>query len=265
MDGVHESYHTRLGRHDDRVSPGTAPKIPDPAQGLTGGDPCRREEHVGATDQVVQRKLPLGVCKAVLFELLDLGALRRPHPGLHLPAEALHDGRCEDAFRCTSYTDDGVQVGPTHSHGDGRGEVALRPYLNTRSCLSDLLYQGLVPVALQDGDCDLLRPASESLRYGLNVLRDGVVNILPLGAAATAEIEPSCPFTSNCKPSMGSTARSASGPLFPSGSSTLTIPGWLFGALTRPFSSRRCSRSTVTVPDTGTRSSSSRKASVASV
>jgi hypothetical protein len=93
----------------------------------------------------------------------------------------------------------------------------------------------------------------------------GVLSILPLGAAATAEIEPSCPFTSNCKPSMGSTARSASGPLFPSESSTLTIPGWLFGALTCPFSSRRCSRSTVTLPDTGTAFSSSRKASVASV
>src|SRR5918994_4140405 len=177
MDGVHESYHTRLGRHGDRVSPGTAPEIPDPAQGLTGGDPRRREEHVGATDHVVQRKLPLGVCKAVLFELLDLGALRRPHPGLHLPAEALHDGRCKDAFRCTSYTDDGVQVGPTHSNGDGRGEVALRPYLDARSRLSDLLYQALVPVAVKDGDGDLLRPAAESLRYSLNVLRDGGVNV----------------------------------------------------------------------------------------
>src|SRR5919112_798771 len=170
MDGVHESYHTRLGRDDGRMSPGTAPEIPDPAQGLAGCDPCRREEHVGATDQVVQRKLPLGVCKAVLFELLDLGALRRPHPGLHLPAEALHDRGCKDTFRCTSYTDDRVQVGPTHSHGDGRGEVALRPYLNARSCLSDLLYQGLVPVAVQNGNGDLLRLAAERLRYGLNVL-----------------------------------------------------------------------------------------------
>src|SRR5215207_11246304 len=177
MDGVHESYHTRLGRHDDRVSPGTAPEIPDPAQGLAGCDPCRREEHVGATDQVVQRKLPLGVFKAVLFVLLDLGALRRPHPGLHLPAEALHDGRCKDAFRCTSYTDDGVQVGPTHSNGDGRGEVALRPYLDARSRLSDLLYQALVPVTVEDGDGDLLRPAAERLGYGLYVLRDGSVDV----------------------------------------------------------------------------------------
>src|SRR5215212_7233207 len=177
MDGVHESYHTRLGRHDDRMGPGTAPEIPDPVEGFARSNPCGREEHVGATDQVVQRKLLLGVCKAVLFELLDLGALRGPHPGLHLPAEALHDGRCEDALRCTSYTDDGVWVGPTHSHGDGRGEVALRPYLDACSRLSDLLYQGLVPVAVQDGDCDLLRPASESLRYGLNVLRDGGVNV----------------------------------------------------------------------------------------
>src|SRR5215213_6243380 len=93
----------------------------------------------------------------------------------------------------------------------------------------------------------------------------GVLSILPLGAAATAEIEPSCPFTSNCKPSMGSTARSASGPPVPSVSSGLTIPGWLLGALTRPFSSRRCSRRTVTLPETGTFSNSSRKASVAIV
>src|SRR5918993_5943259 len=177
MDGVHESYHTRLGRHDDRVSPGTAPEIPDPAQGLAGCDPCRREEHVGATDQVVQRKLPLGVCKTVLFELLDLGALRRPHPGLHLPAEALHDGRCKDAFRCTSYTDDGVQVGPTHSNGDGRGEVALRPYLDARSRLSDLLYQALVPVTVKDGDGYLRRPATKRPRYGPYVLRDGGVYV----------------------------------------------------------------------------------------
>ena len=33
---------------------------------------------------------------------------------------------------------------------------------------------------------------------------------------------------------MGSTASQASEPLFPSESSTLTIPGWLFGALTLP-------------------------------
>src|ERR687897_2265641 len=177
MDGVHESYHTRLGRHGDRVSPGTAPEIPDPAQGLTGGDPRRREEHVGATDHVVQRKLPLGIRKAVLFELLDLGALRRPHPGLHLPAEALHDRGCEDALRGASYTYDGVRVGPTHPYGDGRGEVALWPYLDARSRLSDLLYQGLVPVAVEDGDGDLLRPAAECLRCGLYVLRDGGVYV----------------------------------------------------------------------------------------
>src|ERR671920_261825 len=177
MDGVHESYHTRLGRHDDRMSPGTAPEIPDPAQGLAGCDPCRREEHVGATDQVVQRKLPLGVRKAVLFELLDLGALRRPHPGLHLSAEALHDRGCEDALRGASYTDDGVRVGPTHPYGDGRGEVTLGPYLDARSRLSDLLYQGLVPVAVEDGDRDLLRPAAKRLCYGLYVLGDGSVYV----------------------------------------------------------------------------------------
>src|ERR687897_1738757 len=177
MDGVHESYHTRLGRHGDRVSPGTAPEIPDPAQGLTGGDPRRREEHVGATDHVVQRKLPLGVCKAVLFELLDLGALRRPHPGLHLPAEALHDRGCEDALRGASYTDNGVRVGPTHPYGDGRGEVALRPYLDTRPRLSDLLYQGLVPVTVEDGDGDLLRPPAKRHSYGLYVLRDRSVDV----------------------------------------------------------------------------------------
>src|ERR671911_1297016 len=177
MDGVHESYHTRLGRHDDRMCPGTAPEIPDPAQGLAGGYSCGCEEYVGAPDQVVQRKLPLGVCKAVLFELFDLRALRRPHPGLHLPAEALHDGGCEDTFRGTSYSDDGVQVGPTHTYGDGWREVALRPYLDARSRLSDLLYQGLVPVAVQDGDGDLLRPAAERLRYGLYVLGDGGVYV----------------------------------------------------------------------------------------
>src|SRR5215210_1326267 len=189
MDGVHESYHTRLGRHDDRMRSGTAPEIPDPAQGLAGGDPRRREEDVGAPDQVVQRKLPLRVCKAVLFELLDLGALRRPHPGLHLSAEALHDGGCEDALRGASYSDDGVQVGPTHPHGDGRGEVALWPYLDARSRLSDLLYQGLVPVAVQDGDGDLLRPAAEGLRYGLNVLRDGGVYVdVPLRSRANDEL-----------------------------------------------------------------------------
>src|ERR671910_455563 len=130
MDGVHESYHTRLGRHDDRMCPGTAPEIPDPAQGLAGGYSCRCEEYVGAPDQVVQRKLPLGVCKAILFELLDLRALRRPHPGLHLPAEALHDRGGKDALRGASYSDYRVQISPTHTHGDSRGEVAFRPYVD---------------------------------------------------------------------------------------------------------------------------------------
>src|SRR5918992_3535912 len=124
MDGVHESYHTRLGRHDDRMRPGTAPEIPYPVEGLAWGYSGSYEEHVGALDQVVQHKLALGVRKAVLFELIDLRALRRPHPGLHLPAEALHDGGCEDTLGGASNADDGVQVGPTHSHGYGRGKVA---------------------------------------------------------------------------------------------------------------------------------------------
>src|SRR5215216_1344645 len=155
MDGVHESYHTWLGRHDDRVRPGTAPEIPDPVEGLAGGDPCRCEEYVGALDQVVQRKLALGVCKTVLFELFDLRALCRPHRGLHLAAEALHDRRREDALGCPSYTDNRVQVGPTHPHSNGRGKVALRPYLNARSRLSDVLYKALVPFPVQDSDGDL--------------------------------------------------------------------------------------------------------------
>src|ERR671921_1536007 len=177
MDGVHESYHTGFGRHDDRVRPGTAPEVPDPTQGLALGNPCRREEHVGAPDQVVQRKLFLGVCEAVLFELLDLRALRRPHPGLHLPAEALHDRRCQDALGCPSDTDDRVQVAPTHPHGDGRGEVAFRSYLDACSRLSDLLYKALVPVAVEDGYGYLRRPATERLRYSLYVLRDGGVYV----------------------------------------------------------------------------------------
>src|SRR5829696_3288443 len=177
MDRVHESYHTRLGRHDDRMRPGTAPEISDPVKGLAWGDPCRCEENVGAPDQVVQRKFPLGVCKAVLFELLDLRALRRPHPGLHLPTEALHDRGCEYTLGGTSYTDDRVQVGPAHPYGDGRGEVALWPYLDACSRLSDLLYQGLVPVTVKDGDGYLRRPAAERPRYGPYVLRDGRVYV----------------------------------------------------------------------------------------
>src|SRR5215204_1372101 len=161
MDGVHESYHTRLGRHDDRMSPGTAPEIPDPAQGLAGGDPCRREEHIGATDEVVQHKLPLGVYKTVLFELLDLGALRRPHPGLHLPSEALHDRRGENTFRGSSDTDDGVQIAPPHPYGDGRGKVAFWSDLNTRARLADLVDEAFVPVTIQDRDGDLRRLAAE--------------------------------------------------------------------------------------------------------
>src|SRR5215204_3531496 len=177
MDSVHESYHTRLGRHDDRVRPRAAPEIPDPLEGLARGDPRRGEEYVGAPDQVVQHKLFLGVREAVLFELFYLRALRRPHSGLHLPAEALHYRRREDALGGPSDTDDRVQVGPSHSHGDGRGEVALWPYLDTRSRLSDLLYEALVPVTVEDGDGDLRRLAAERHRYVLYILRDGGVDI----------------------------------------------------------------------------------------
>jgi hypothetical protein len=106
------------------------------------------------------------------------------------------------------------------------------------------------------------RPTSNLLMY----MSAGVLSmLLPLGAAATAEMDPSCPFTSNCKPSTGSTARSASGPPVPSASPGPSIPGWHFGALTRPFSSRRCSRSTVTLPATGTLPNSSRNACAANV
>src|SRR5829696_3866921 len=166
MDGVHESYHTWLGRHYDGMGPRAAPEIPDPFEGLAGGDARCGEEHVGALYQVVQRELLLGVREAVLFELLDLGALGRPHPGLHLAAETLHHRRREDALRSPSDTDDRVQVGPPHSHGDGRGEVAFWSYLDARSRSSDLLYEALVPATVEDGDGDLRRPAAQCLCYG---------------------------------------------------------------------------------------------------
>src|SRR5919107_1648231 len=177
MDGVHESYHTRLGRHDDLMRPGTAPEIPDPVEGIAWGYSGGCEKNIVALDQVVQRKLPFGVCNTVLLELLDLRTLRRPHPGLHLAAEALHDRGGEDALRGATYSDYRVQVGPTHPYGDGRGKVAFRPYLDTRSRLADLLDQGLVPVAVQYGDGDLLGPAAEGLRYSLDVLRDGGIDV----------------------------------------------------------------------------------------
>ena len=56
-------------------------------------------------------------------------------------------------------------------------QIALRPYLDAGSRRSDLLYQGLVPVAVEDGDGDLLGPAAEGLRYGLYVFRDGGVYV----------------------------------------------------------------------------------------
>src|SRR5215203_2405344 len=170
MDSVHESYHTWLGRHDDRVRPCAAPEIPDPVEGLAGGDPRRGEEYIGAPHQVVQGELSLGVRKAVLFELLDLRALRRPHPGLHLPAEALHDRRREDALGGPTDPDDRVQVGPAHPHSDGRCEVSLRPDLDARSGLADLLYEALVPVAVQYCYGNLRGPAAKRPRYGLDVL-----------------------------------------------------------------------------------------------
>jgi len=46
----------------------------------------------------------------------------------------------------------------------------------------------------------------------LLIYMSGVLSMLPLGAAAIAEMDHSCPLTSNCKPSTGSTARPASGP-----------------------------------------------------
>src|SRR5215210_153091 len=177
MDGIHESYHTRLGRHDDRVRPRAAAEIPDPVEGLARGDPRRGEEYVGAPDQVVQQKLSLRVYEPVLFELLDLRALGRPHPGLHLSAETFHYRRCEDALGGPSDTDDRVQVGPPHSHGDGRCEISFWSDLDTRSCLSDLLYEALVPVPVEDGDGDLRRLAAERPSYGLYVLRNGGVDV----------------------------------------------------------------------------------------
>src|SRR5829696_4356092 len=177
VDGVHESYHTGLGRHDDRVRPCAAPEVPDPFQGLARGDAGSREDHVGAPDQVVQREFALGVIEAVLPELRDLGALGRPHPGLHLPAQALHDSGGEDALGCPSYADDGVQVGPAHPHGYGGGEVALRPYLDARSRLPDLLYKPLVPVAVKDGDGYLRRPAAERSGDVFHVLRNRRVDV----------------------------------------------------------------------------------------
>src|SRR5215211_4955911 len=177
MDGVHESYHTRLCRHDDRVRSGSAPEVPDPFEGLARGDTGRREEHVGSPDQVVERKLPLGVCKTVLFEFLDLGALRRPHPSLHLPPKTFHYRRGENTFRGSSDADNGVQVAPSHPYGDRRGKVTLGPDLDTRARIADLVDEALVPVTIQDGDGNLRRLAAERLRYGLDVLRNGCIYV----------------------------------------------------------------------------------------
>src|SRR5215217_7375562 len=199
--------------------------------------------------------------------------MRRPHPGLHLPAEALHDGGCEDALRCTSYSDDGVQVGPTHPHGDGWCEIALWPYLDARSRLSNLLYQDLVPVAVQDGDGDLLRPAAESLRYGLNVLRDGGVyvdatlrprandqlahvhirgpeHISPRGRSHRRD-RTLLPLNEQVQALDGLYREVGLRPSVPERVVHAEYPRMALGALIRPFSSRRCSRSAATLPETG--------------
>src|SRR3712207_5342498 len=110
VDGVHKSYHTGFGGHDDRVRPPAAPEIPDAVQGLPGRDAGSREDHVLAPDQIFQGQLTLGILEPVVLELLDLQALRRPHPSLHLPAEALCDGRCENTLRCPPDPDYGVEV-----------------------------------------------------------------------------------------------------------------------------------------------------------
>src|SRR5215218_5825253 len=116
VDGVHKSYHTGLGRHYHRVRPGSTPEVLNSLQGLARRHAGRREDHVVAPYQVVEGELALRVVEAILSELLDLRALCRPHPGLHLAPEALHDRRREDAIGCPSYTENRVQVGPTHPH-----------------------------------------------------------------------------------------------------------------------------------------------------
>src|SRR5918999_720542 len=179
VNGVHKSYHTgRLG-HDHRVRPGPTPEVLDPLEGLARRHTGRGEAHVVAPDQVVQGELALGVVEAVLDELLDLRALRRPHPGLHLPAEALQDGRGEDALRRTADPDDGVELGIVQSHGDGGGQVPLGPDVDARAGVADLLDQVLVPVPIKDGHGYLGRPAPHRLRDGPYVLRDGSVYVYP--------------------------------------------------------------------------------------
>jgi hypothetical protein len=83
-----------------------------PLKGLARGYPGGGEDHVVGPDQVVERQLLLRVVEPVLFELLDLRALGRPHPGLHLAAEALDDGRGQDSLRRPADADDRVQLGP---------------------------------------------------------------------------------------------------------------------------------------------------------
>src|SRR5215210_1696772 len=177
VDGVHKSYHTGLRGHHDGVGPGAAPEVPHAAQGLAGRYTGGGEDDVVGPDQVVQRKLLLRVVETVLLQLLDLRALRRPHPGLHLAAQALDDGRRKYSLGRPADADDGVDLGPAHTDGDGRGKVALRTDLDPRAGLPDLLDKVLVPLAVEHRDGDLLGPPPDCLGYSPDVLPDGRVYV----------------------------------------------------------------------------------------
>src|SRR5918998_92883 len=151
--------------------------ILDPLEGLARRHAGCGEDHVVGPDQVVQGELALRVVKPILDELLHLRALRRPHPGLHLPAEALHDRRGQDTLRRPADADDGVQLGPAQADRDGGGEVSLGPDVDARSSLPDLLDEVLVPVPVQNGDGYLRGPAPHRLCYDPYVLRDGCVDV----------------------------------------------------------------------------------------
>src|SRR5829696_2648722 len=177
VNGVHESYHTGRRGHDHRVRPGPTPEVLDPPEGLARRHAGRGEDHIVAPDQVVQGKLVLRIFEPVLFELLHLRALRRPHPGLHLSADALHDRGGQDALGRPADPDDRVQVGAAQPDRDRGCEVPLWPDVDARAGLPDLLDEVLVPVAIEDRHGYLRRPALRRLRYGLYVLRDGRVYV----------------------------------------------------------------------------------------
>ena len=120
VEGIDKTNRSAAVTHDDGHRPGTAAKVLNAAHHGRIGNGCRRENAVIPFYQIIEGHDLVNIFDAHIQTALPFFVGIRNESGLHIAAEALQGGRCQNPFRCTADSHDDVDAGTFDTGVDRR-------------------------------------------------------------------------------------------------------------------------------------------------